>query len=76
MNSATRGEINFPKTKCNHQLLQCILKHTDRGIMLTNHKNEIIYVNDRFLHITGFSLDDVIGKTPKMMQSGVQEPNF
>lgn len=76
MNSATRGEINFPKTKCNHQLLQYILKHTDRGIMLTNHKNEIIYVNDRFLHITGFSLDDVIGKTPKMMQSGVQEPNF
>ena len=33
-----------------------------------NKASEIVYVNDRFTDLTGFSAEEVMGKTPGMMQ--------
>lgn len=46
------------------------------GIMITDANNEIVDVNPAFSRITGYTRDEVIGKTPKILASGRQGPTF
>lgn len=70
------NKLSFPKTTHNDMAFHHTLNNTDRGIIFTNRHNEIIYVNERFSEITGYSFADVKGKTPKFMQSGIQSKSF
>jgi diguanylate cyclase (GGDEF)-like protein/PAS domain S-box-containing protein len=40
------------------------------GVMITDHQGSILAVNSAFTTTTGYSLDDVIGKNPRFLQSG------
>jgi two-component system cell cycle sensor histidine kinase/response regulator CckA len=40
------------------------------SIIITNTKGDIEYVNPKFLEVTGYTLDEVIGKNPRILQSG------
>ena len=42
-------------------------------VMITDVNGRIIYVNRRFTEITGYAFDEVIGKTPRVLQSGKTE---
>jgi len=46
------------------------------GIMITAADGAIINVNDAFSQITGYSRDDVLGKNPRLLNAGVQPPEF
>jgi len=46
------------------------------GIMIVDTDNNIIEVNPAFAELTGYSHDEVIGKNPKLLTSGKQEPEF
>lgn len=39
-------------------------------VMLTNRKGLIEYVNPKFVEVTGYSREEVIGKNPKLLKSG------
>ena len=39
-------------------------------VMLTNRYGRIEYVNPKFVEVTGYSLDEVVGKNPRMLKSG------
>jgi PAS domain S-box-containing protein len=39
-------------------------------IIITDTKEKIEYVNQKFCELTGYSPDEVLGKTPKFLQSG------
>ncbi|MDP3059276.1 MAG: EAL domain-containing protein [Methylotenera sp.] len=49
---------------------------SQEGMMVTNSKNVILRVNHAFTQITGYSAEDVIGKTPKLLSSGQQDKHF
>ncbi|MCP4596371.1 bifunctional diguanylate cyclase/phosphodiesterase [Neptuniibacter sp.] len=49
---------------------------SQEGMMITNHKREILRVNNAFCRITGYTAEEVIGKTPKLLQSGQHSPLF
>ena len=49
---------------------------SEAGITITNKKQEIIKVNKTFTKITGFKEEEVIGKTPKILNSGVHGKEF
>ncbi len=53
-----------------------LAEHTTHGILVTNRKREIIYVNKAFTTSTGYSWDEAIGRNPRMLQSGLHEPAF
>ncbi len=53
-----------------------IIENFDQGLMLTDARQEIIYVNPKFTEITGYSLAEAVGKTPRMLSSGRQSPEF
>jgi diguanylate cyclase (GGDEF)-like protein/PAS domain S-box-containing protein len=46
------------------------------GMLITNAQNIILKVNHAFSAITGYSADDVIGQTPRLLRSGRQNKNF
>lgn len=74
--SEHKVEVVLPNYKEADNLVNIAMNHIDDAIMLSNERNEIIYVNRKFEQITGYTLSEVKGKTPKDLQSGIQELSF
>jgi NNP family nitrate/nitrite transporter-like MFS transporter len=53
-----------------------IVNHATDGITVTDKNGIIQSVNPAFTKITGFTLDEVIGKTPSVLQSGEHDNAF
>jgi len=50
--------------------------HASEGITITDVKGNILDINDAFSSITGYSRDEVIGKNPKILQSGHHDKHY
>jgi len=46
------------------------------SIIMTNTNGNIEYVNNFFTELTGYSLDEVLGKKPSILKSGFQDERF
>jgi len=46
------------------------------GIVITDPDGRIEWVNPEFTRMTGFSLEDVRGQTPRVLKSGLHDPSF
>lgn len=49
---------------------------TQSGMIITNKEKKILQVNSAFTKLTGFTLEDVKGKTPSILKSGLQNKEF
>ncbi|MDO9365352.1 MAG: PAS domain S-box protein [Methylotenera sp.] len=49
---------------------------SQEGIMVTDANKEILRVNQAFTKITGYSTDEVVGYTPRLLSSGRQDADF
>lgn len=58
------------------QLAASVFTSAREGILITDADGVIIEVNDAFSHITGYSREEVLGKNPRMFQSGRQSAEF
>src|SRR5262249_4805337 len=52
------------------QQSEVILSHVADAIMLTDVEGHILYVNPAWEKITGYALEEVEGKNPRILQSG------
>ncbi|MEW6133232.1 MAG: PAS domain S-box protein [Pseudomonadota bacterium] len=50
--------------------LSLAVEQSPESIVITNLDAEIEYVNEAFLHTTGYSREEVIGRNPRILQSG------
>lgn len=50
--------------------------NTAQAIMITDAEGVIVSVNPAFTQITGYVADEVLGKTPKILNSGIQDKAF
>lgn len=57
-------------------LLKKIFENVSEGIMITDKHKKLEMVNPAFEFVTGYKRDEVIGKTPAVLQSGVHELSF
>jgi PAS domain S-box-containing protein len=62
------GEKNIREEK--HKLLRAVEQSTSI-IMITDSKGLIEYVNPRFTNVTGYEIDEVIGRNPNFLKSGL-----
>jgi diguanylate cyclase (GGDEF)-like protein/PAS domain S-box-containing protein len=46
------------------------------GMIVTDAQNTILRVNHAFTQISGYGADEVVGKTPRMLQSGRHDADF
>ncbi len=53
-----------------------VYETSSEGILITDANNLIITINTAFTKITGYSLDDVIGKSPNILNSGRHDDEF
>ena len=58
------------------QLAASVFTHTREGIMITSSEGSIIDVNEAFSRITGYGRDEVRGRNPRMLNSGLQKKEF
>ena len=58
------------------QLAASVFTHAREGIMITSIDGSIIDVNDAFSEITGYSRAEVIGKNPRLLNSGRQSKEY
>jgi NNP family nitrate/nitrite transporter-like MFS transporter len=57
-------------------LAALIVEQTAQGIMVTNSKGVIQSVNEAFTKVTGYSANEVEGKTPSILKSGKHDDSF
>ena len=57
-------------------LAKSVFESTNEGIMVTDTDARILLVNPAFSAITGWSADEVTGKTPNILKSGRHSPEF
>ncbi|HBQ97304.1 MAG TPA: hypothetical protein DD761_02065 [Cyanobacteria bacterium UBA11691] len=57
------------------QLSQAV-EQSANGIIITDLKGKIEYVNSQFTQMTGYSLQEVQGKTPRILNSGAQSKAY
>ena len=53
-----------------------IFENTNEGILITDADQKIVSVNNAFTNITGYTLDDVHGMTPRILNSGYHNTDF
>ncbi|TGU54245.1 PAS domain S-box protein, partial [Mesorhizobium sp. M00.F.Ca.ET.186.01.1.1] len=58
------------------QLAKTIVDNTGEAIVITDTKGIIRDVNPAFSAVTGYERHEVVGKNPKLLKSGMQEPGF
>lgn len=56
--------------------IAAIAFESQEGMFITDVSSHILSVNSAFTRITGFSAEDVIGKTPHILSSGVHDKAF
>jgi len=77
-----REAINVLKNMIKHDLhlianLMCkIFEKADEGVIITDKDANILTVNPAFCKVTGFSREEVLGKTPAILHSGRQGKSF
>ncbi|MES1982025.1 MAG: EAL domain-containing protein [Pseudomonadota bacterium] len=60
----------------NLQLAALVYQNSSEGMVITDSRNRILAVNSAYIQITGYTLDEVIGKDPKIFASGRHDSAF
>lgn len=58
------------------QLAASVFTGAREGITITDLKGTILDVNDAFTRITGYTREEVLGKNPRLLKSGLQSREF
>ena len=49
--------------------LSAAVEQSPAAVMISNKEGRIEYVNNRFVHLTGYEADELIGQNPRLLQS-------
>jgi len=58
------------------RLASAVFETTSEAVMVTDRQNNIRAVNNAFSQITGYTIEEVIGKNPSILQSGHHDQHF
>jgi PAS domain S-box-containing protein len=52
------------------------IEQSGNGIVITDINGDIEYANPKFEEVSGYALEDILGKNPRILKSGNQRPEF
>ena len=53
-----------------------VFDRSSEGIVVTDAQQKILTINDAFTTVTGYTSEEVVGKSPQLLNSGKHEPAF
>ena len=71
---ADRGAL--PEDPRRFRSLFLAAEHNPSAIVITDAQERIEYVNPRFEELTGYSAEEALGRTPRILQSGLHDRSF
>ena len=71
-----RYAIERQRTQTQLRWLTLAVDQSPASVFITDPQGTIRYVNQRFPEITGYSAVEAIGKTPRILKSGVTPPEY
>ncbi|TCJ13860.1 EAL domain-containing protein [Parasulfuritortus cantonensis] len=71
---AQKGELADKNQQL--QLSAQVFSSSTEGIIITDAEERILSINQAYSEITGYRLEEVIGKTPRLLASGRQDKGF
>ena len=73
-------EVNvmLERLESSHKILKlgAVTFETQNGITITDKNQKILQINRAFTDITGYTSEDVLGETPRILQSGMHDKQF
>lgn len=69
-------DISESKKASEELRIASIAFESQEAIIVTDAKGVILRVNQSFTHLTGYSREEIVGKTPMMLQSGRHDKSF
>ena len=60
----------FEQTKQNLLLMKAAVEQSASAVLITDSTGTIEYINPKLIQLTGFSAEELIGRNPKILQSG------
>ena len=64
------------RTEAALHLTAAVFENSQEGILITDAQARIVSVNSAFTAVTGYGLEEVLGKTPACLKSGLQDRAF
>lgn len=58
------------------RLAATVFENSGDGLFVTDASSHIVHVNPAFTEITGYTAEEVMGKTPRVLSSGRHDPDF
>ncbi|MFQ5570792.1 MAG: PAS domain S-box protein, partial [Rhodothermales bacterium] len=58
------------------RLKSSALEATAAGIVITDHRGTILWVNKAFTELTGYTKEEALGQNPRLLRSGEQDPTY
>jgi len=58
------------------RLTSRVLANSDEAVLISDADNNIVYINDAFTRITGYSLAEVFGRNPRILSSRRHDQDF
>ena len=68
--------IRLLRERSDHVRLASAVGQAAESVIITDADGRITYVNPAFERVTGYARDEVVGKNPRMLKSGIQTPWF
>ena len=59
-----------------HKFFEIICNNSNLIVLITDKKGSIVFVNDKFTEVSGYTPEEAIGKNPRMLSAGVLPENF
>lgn len=70
------AELQRSKFELAMMKLSQAVEQSPASVVITSISGEIEYVNSKFTSVTGYTLEEVLGKNPRILKSGKQSPDF
>ncbi|HDS00647.1 MAG TPA: EAL domain-containing protein, partial [candidate division Zixibacteria bacterium] len=69
--------VTRQREEYNRQRLSAVVfESTSEGVVITDKDNRIVEINDALTHITGYQKEELLGRDPRIFQSGIHNIEF